>query len=99
MPKPGGSWLTISSTCSIASPELTPGAASPTICIAGAPLKRSRRGELCRQCEVAKAVNGTICPSRLRTYQRSKSCGTMRKGASACRMTRLTRPRSMKSST
>ncbi|MNV17455.1 hypothetical protein D3C71_1082430 [compost metagenome] len=47
---------------------------------------------------LAKALNGTISPLSFFTDQRSKSSGTMRNGWSACTNTRLTRPRSMKSS-
>lgn len=47
----------------------------------------------------AKAENGTICPALFFTVHRLKSSGFMRKPSSACMYTRLTRPRSMKSST
>ena len=48
------------------------------------PLKRSSFGEPNVQRLVAIAENGTISPWRFRTYQRFRSSGFIRKGASAC---------------
>ena len=45
---------------------------------------------------VAKAENGAIVPVAPRTYQRPRSSGRERNGASPCMKTRFTRPRSTK---
>ena len=68
----------------MASPELRPAAGSPWMATEGMPLKRSSLGGPKVQRPLAMAENGTISPGRLRTYQRSRSSGFMRKGASAC---------------
>ena len=82
---PGGSLATISSSAAMASPELLPGEGSPWMAMAGMPLKRSSLGGPKVQRLVAMAEKGTISPARLRTYQRPRSSGLMRNGASACR--------------
>jgi len=56
-------------------------------------------GEPSVHLELVKAENGTISPWRFRTYQRSRSSGFIRNGASACMYTRFVRPLSMKSFT
>ena len=68
----------------MASPELRPAAGSPWMAMAGMPLNRSSLGGPKDQRPVAKVEKGTISPARLRTYQRPRSSGFMRYGASAC---------------
>src|SRR5260370_27597386 len=84
---------------SSASPVLTPAVGSPRISTDGTPLYRSSLGDPSPHLAPANAQNGTICPAELRTYQSVRSCGNMRDGASPWMNTRLTRPRSIKSST
>ena len=69
----------------MASPELRPADGSPWMAIEAMPLNRSSLGEPEVQRVVAMAEIGTMSPARLRTYQRSRSSGFMRKGASDCR--------------
>jgi hypothetical protein len=96
---PAGNCDAIASIAASASPEATPGAGSPWTANVGNPLNRSSFGEPNVQWPLANAENGTISPLRLRTYQRPRSSGFMRNGASACMYTRLFRPSSMKSLT
>ena len=96
---PGGNCAARRSISAMASPELRPGAAWPRMLAAGTPLKRSRRGEPRVHSALEKALNGTMSPLALRTYQRSRSSGSMRNGASPCTNTFLVRPFSMKSLT
>ncbi len=66
----------------MAAPELLPSAGEPWISKAAWPLKRSRRAGPSVQCEEAKAEKGVMVPLAARTYQRSRSCGLERNGAS-----------------